>query len=59
MKTFIASLILLCAVATFIAFNTAYIVRISDEMLEIAKERFKGCSNVNYEVLDYSKELPA
>lgn len=37
MKTFIASLILLCAVATFIAFNTAYIVRISDEMLEIAE----------------------
>ena len=32
---------------------------IADEMLEIAKERFKGCSNVNYEVLDYSKELPA
>ena len=38
MKTFIASLILLCAVAAFIAFNTTYIVRISDEMLEIAKE---------------------
>ena len=31
----------------------------NSEMLEIAKERFKGCSNVNYEVLDYSKELPA
>ena len=37
MKTFIASLILLCAVAAFIAFNTTYIVRISDEMLEIAE----------------------
>ena len=37
MKTFIASLILLCAVAAFIAFNTTYVVRISDEMLEIAE----------------------
>lgn len=32
---------------------------IAEEMLEIARKRFNECSNVNYEVLDYSKELPA
>lgn len=34
MKTFIVSVLLLCAVLTFIVFNTTYICSRSDEMLE-------------------------
>mgnify|MGYP002623884621 FL=1 len=32
---------------------------IAEEMLELAKKRFAGLSNVRYEVLDYSKNLPS
>ena len=38
MKTFIVSLLLLCAVLTFIIFNTAYIGHLSDEMLSLAED---------------------
>lgn len=32
---------------------------IAGEMLEVAKKRFDGLTNVTYEILDYVKELPA
>ena len=38
MKTSIVSLLLLCAVLTFIIFNTAYIGHLSDEMLSLAED---------------------
>ena len=39
--------------------DTEYVlVDIADDMLDIAKERFAGLSNVSYEISDYSKELP-
>ena len=31
---------------------------IAAEMLEVAKKRFSGVTNVKYEILDYSKNLP-
>lgn len=34
------------------------LVDIAEEMLKIAKKRFKGADNVSYQILDYSKALP-
>jgi ubiquinone/menaquinone biosynthesis C-methylase UbiE len=34
------------------------LVDVSDEMLEIAKQRFAGLSNFEYQVTDYSQTLP-
>ena len=34
------------------------LVDIADEMLNIARKRFDGLKNIDYQVLDYSKELP-
>jgi len=34
------------------------LVDIADEMLEIAKQRFENCANVDFRILDYSKTLP-
>lgn len=34
------------------------LIDIADEMLNIARKRFAGLENVDYQVLDYSKELP-
>ena len=31
---------------------------IASEMLEVARKRFDGLENVDYQILDYSKELP-
>lgn len=39
--------------------NSEYIlVDIANEMLDIAKQRFKGLQNVNYKIMDYSKSFP-
>ena len=34
------------------------LVDIADEMLEVARKRFSGQSNISYQVLDYTKTLP-
>ena len=34
------------------------LVDVAEKMLDIARERFDGVSNVSYRVLDYSRELP-
>ena len=34
------------------------LVDIADEMLNVARKRFSGLENVDYQVLDYSKEFP-
>ena len=34
------------------------LVDIAEEMLGVAKERFKGLSSVSYRAMDYTKELP-
>lgn len=34
------------------------LVDIAEEMLEVAKKRFAGLTNVSYEILDYSQKLP-
>ena len=39
--------------------DTEYVlVDIAEEMLGVAKERFKGLSSVSYRAMDYTKELP-
>lgn len=39
--------------------DTQYLLTdIADEMLAVAKTRFHGISNVNYQICDYAKELP-
>ena len=35
------------------------LVDIADEMLDVARRRFKGLKNVSYQVLNYTDELPA
>ena len=35
------------------------LVDIADEMLEVARERFSGSKNVNFEIADFSKAFPA
>lgn len=35
------------------------LVDLAEEMLAVAKKRFENLSNVEYKILDYSKELPA
>lgn len=55
MKTFIVSVLLLCAVLTFIVFNTTYICSHSNEMLEIvdslpqSKEDFEADISAAFE----------
>lgn len=40
--------------------GTKYVlVDLAEEMLEVAKKRFENLPNVEYKILDYSKELPA
>lgn len=40
--------------------NAKYVlVDLAEEMLAVAKKRFKNLLNVEYKILDYSKELPA
>ena len=40
--------------------NSSYtLVDISNDMLEIARKRFAGCNNVHFQILDYTKTLPA
>ncbi len=34
------------------------LVDISEQMLEVARQRFSGLKNFNYSILDYSKDLP-
>lgn len=34
------------------------LVDIANDMLNVARKRFLGLNNVNYQILDYSKELP-